>query len=147
MTDHPVDVIVYHNPECGTSRNTLAMIRNAGIEPHVIEYLQTPPSRAQLVSLIARAGISPRALLREKGTPYTELGLDNETLSDDQLIDAMMAHPILINRPLVVSPLGVKLCRPSEEVLDLLPAPQRGAFAKEDGEQVLDASGHRITKA
>ena len=141
------DIIIYHNPECGTSRNALAMIRNAGIEPHVIEYLKTPPSRALLESLIARAGIGPRALLREKGTPYTELGLGDATLSDDALIDAMMTHPILINRPLVVSPLGVKLCRPSEAVLDLLPQAQKGAFAKEDGEQVIDASGHRVPHA
>lgn len=138
------DIIIYHNPECGTSRNALAMIRNAGIEPHVVEYLKTPPSRALLESLIERAGISPRALLREKGTPYAELGLANPDLSDTQLVNAMMAHPILINRPLVVSPLGVKLCRPSEEVLDLIPAQQRGAFAKEDGEQVIDAAGKRI---
>ncbi|HJT40060.1 MAG TPA: arsenate reductase (glutaredoxin) [Sphingobium sp.] len=141
------DIIIYHNPECGTSRNALAMIRNAGIEPHVIEYLKTPPSRALLESLIARAGIGPRALLREKGTPYAELGLGDATLSDDALIDAMMTHPILINRPLVVSPLGVKLCRPSEAVLDLIPQAQRGAFAKEDGEQVIDASGHRVPHA
>ncbi|OJW72047.1 MAG: arsenate reductase (glutaredoxin) [Sphingomonadales bacterium 63-6] len=139
-----MDVVIYHNPECGTSRNTLAMIRNAGIEPHVVEYLKTPPSRAMLEGLIERAGITPRALLREKGTLYAELGLDNPGLSDAQLIDAMMAHPILMNRPLVVSPLGVKLCRPSEEVLDLLPA-QQGAFAKEDGEQVVDAAGNRIS--
>ncbi|HEY1125270.1 MAG TPA: arsenate reductase (glutaredoxin) [Sphingobium sp.] len=138
------DIIIYHNPECGTSRNALAMIRNAGIEPHVIEYLKTPPSRAMLESLIARAGMTPRALLREKGTPYAELGLDNPALSDEALIDAMMAHPILINRPLVVTPLGVKLCRPSEAVLDILPAPQQGAFAKEDGEQVVDAAGNRV---
>jgi len=138
------DIIIYHNPECGTSRNALAMIRNAGIEPHVVEYLKTPPSRAMLESLIARAGIAPRALLREKGTPYTELGLGDETLSDNALIDAMMAHPILINRPLVVSSLGVKLCRPSEAVLDLLPQAQKAAFAKEDGERVIDASGHRV---
>lgn len=138
------DVIIYHNPDCGTSRNTLAMIRNAGIEPHVIEYLMTPPSRALLVSLIARMGISPRTLLREKGTPYAELGLADRLLGDDQLIDAMMAHPILINRPIVVSPLGVKLCRPSEAVLDLLPAPQQGAFTKEDGEKVIDEAGNRI---
>ncbi len=138
------DIIIYHNPECGTSRNALAMIRNAGIEPHVVEYLKTPPSRAMLESLIARAGISPRSLLREKGTPYDELGLSDENLSDDALIDAMMAHPILINRPLVVSPLGVRLCRPSEEVLDLIPAAQRGAFAKEDGEQVVDEAGSRV---
>ncbi|MXO97867.1 arsenate reductase (glutaredoxin) [Altererythrobacter xixiisoli] len=139
-----MDIIIYHNPECGTSRNTLAMIRNAGIEPHVIEYLKTPPSRALLIELIDRAGIGPRALLREKGTPYAELGLGDTTLSDAALVDAMMAHPILINRPLVVSPLGVKLCRPSEDVLDLLPTGQLGAFAKEDGEQVVDASGQRI---
>jgi len=138
------DIVIYHNPECGTSRNALAIIRNAGIEPHVVEYLKTPPSRALLESLIERAGISPRGLLREKGTPFAELGLDNPALTDAQLIDAMMEHPILINRPLVVSPLGVKLCRPSEEVLDLIPAEQRGAFAKEDGEQVIDAAGNRV---
>ncbi|WP_194954623.1 MULTISPECIES: arsenate reductase (glutaredoxin) [Sphingopyxis] len=138
------DIIIYHNPECGTSRNTLAMIRNAGIEPHVVEYLKTPPSRALLEQLIARAGIAPRDLLREKGTPYADLGLGDPGLDDDALIDAMMAHPILINRPLVVSPLGVKLCRPSEAVLDLLPAAQRGAFAKEDGEQVVDDAGNRV---
>ena len=139
-----VDVVIYHNPACGTSRNTLAMIRNAGIEPHVVDYLKTPPNRSRLVSLIGRMGITPRALLREKGTPYAELGLGDPTLTDDALLDAMMAHPVLINRPLVVSPLGVKLCRPSEAVLDLLPAPQRGAFTKEDGEQVVDASGQRV---
>ena len=139
-----VDIVIYHNPECGTSRNTLAMIRNAGIEPHVVEYLKTPPSPALLVELIDRAGITPRDLLREKGTPYAELGLGDDALSDDTLVDAMMAHPVLINRPLVVSPLGVKLCRPSEAVLDLLPGPQQEAFAKEDGEQVVDASGQRI---
>ncbi len=138
------DIVIYHNPECGTSRNTLAMIRNAGIEPHVIEYLKTPPARALLVELIDRAGMTPRELLREKGTPYAELGLGDTSLSDDALVDAMMAHPILINRPLVVSPLGVKLCRPSEAVLDLLPTGQLGAFAKEDGEQVVDASGQRV---
>ena len=138
------DIVIYHNPDCGTSRNALAMIRNAGIEPHVVEYLKTPPSRALLESLIERAGITPRALLREKGTPFAELGLDNLALTDTQLMDAMMEHPILINRPLVVSPLGVKLCRPSEAVLDLIPAEQRGAFAKEDGEQIIDASGKRV---
>lgn len=138
------DIIIYHNPQCGTSRNALAMIRNAGIEPHVIEYLKTPPSRALLAQLIDRAGIRPRDLLREKGTPFAELGLGDESLGDDALLDAMMAHPILINRPLVVSPLGVKLCRPSEAVLDLLPTPQQGAFAKEDGEHVVDATGARI---
>lgn len=138
------DIVIYHNPECGTSRNALAMIRNAGIEPHVVEYLKTPPSRALLESLIKRAGMAPRALLREKGTPYAELGLGNPDLTDAQLIDAMLELPILINRPMVVSPLGVKLCRPSEEVLDLIPAQQRGAFAKEDGEQVVDAAGNRV---
>ncbi|NMN05158.1 MULTISPECIES: arsenate reductase (glutaredoxin) [unclassified Novosphingobium] len=142
--DTSVDIVIYHNPECGTSRNALAMIRNAGIEPHVIEYLKTPPSRALLTQLIVRAGISPRALLREKGTPYAELGLDDPALTDHALIDAMIAHPILINRPLVVSPLGVKLCRPSEAVLDLLPAEQQGAFAKEDGQAVVDAAGQRV---
>lgn len=139
-----IDIVIYHNPACGTSRNALAMIRNAGIEPHVVEYLQTPPARDLLVELINRAGMTPRALLREKGTPFAELGLDDPALPDDALIDAMMAHPILINRPLVVSPLGVKLCRPSEVVLDLLPSEQRGAFAKEDGEQVVDADGKRL---
>lgn len=138
------DIVIYHNPECGTSRNTLAMIRNAGIEPHVVEYLKTPPSRAMLVQLLDRAGLTPRELLREKGTPYVELGLADDTLDDETLIDAMMAHPVLINRPLVVSPAGVRLCRPSEVVLDLLPEPQRGAFAKEDGEQVVDAAGQRV---
>lgn len=140
----PCDIIIYHNPECGTSRNTLAMIRNAGIEPHVIEYLKTPPSRGLLEQLIARAGITPRDLLRKKGTPFADFGLGDLTLSNDHLIDAMMAHPILINRPLVVSPLGVKLCRPSETVLALLPTGQRGAFTKEDGEQVVDATGNRL---
>ena len=139
-----IDIIIYHNPECGTSRNALAMIRNAGIEPHVIEYLKTPPSRAMLEWLIGRMGSGPRPLLREKGTPYAELGLGDPSLSDAALIDAMMAHPILINRPIIVSPLGVKLCRPSEEVLDLLPQAQNGAFAKEDGERVVDAEGNRI---
>lgn len=138
-----MDVIIYHNPDCGTSRNTLAMIRNAGVEPHVIEYLKTPPSREMLTRLIARMGISVRELLREKGTPYAELGLGDPALSDAQLLDAMMAHPILINRPIVVSPKGVKLCRPSEDVLDLLP-PQRGAFVKEDGERVIDEHGRHV---
>jgi arsenate reductase (glutaredoxin) len=130
-----MDAIIYHNPACGTSRNTLAMIRNAGIEPHVIEYLKTPPSRALLQQLVTRMGFSVRELLREKGTPYAELGLGNAALTDEQLLDAMMAHPILINRPIVVTPNGVKLCRPSELVLDLLPA-QQGEFVKEDGERV-----------
>jgi arsenate reductase len=142
-----MDVIIYHNPDCGTSRNTLAMIRNAGIEPHVIEYLKTPPARALLVQIISRAGLTPRTLLREKGTPYAELGLGDPALLDDHLLDAMMAHPILINRPLVVTPLGVKLCRPSEAVLDLLPTPQRAAFSKDDGEAVFDAGGYRVARA
>lgn len=133
-----MDIIIYHNPGCGTSRNTLAMIRNAGIEPHVIEYVKTPPSREMLVQLIERAGITPRQLLREK-----ELGSD-ERIADEDIVDAMMERPILINRPLVISPLGVKLCRPSEEVLDLLPDTHRGPFAKEDGEQVIGESGERL---
>lgn len=129
-------ITIYHNPACGTSRNTLAMIRQSGEEPRVIEYLKTPPSRAELVDLIARMGITVRDLLRRKGTPYDELGLDDPSLSDDALIDSMMAHPILINRPIVVTPLGVKLCRPSEAVLDILPNPSIGDFTKEDGELV-----------
>lgn len=137
-------ITIYHNPACGTSRNVLAMIRNSGEEPRIIEYLKTPPSRVELVDLIARAGVSPREVLRRKGTPYDELGLDDPALSDDALIDAMMAHPILINRPLVVTPLGVRLCRPSEVVLDILPNPQQGAFTKEDGEIVVDAAGQRV---
>lgn len=141
-----MDVIIYHNSDCGTSRNTLAMIRNAGVEPHVIEYLKTPPSRLMLVQLIQRMGISMRDLLREKGTPYAELGLGDPNLAEDQLLDAMMAHPILINRPIVVSPKGVRLCRPSEDVLDLLP-PQRGAFVKEDGERVVGQHGRRVATA
>ena len=144
MHSAPSPITIFHNPACGTSRNTLALIRNAGIEPHVVEYLKTPPSRALLEQLVDRAGITPRNLLREKGTPYAELGLGDETLDDSALIDAMMKHPVLINRPLVVSPLGVKLCRPSEAVLDILPAGQLGAFAKEDGEQVIDAAGNRV---
>jgi len=141
------DVIIYHNPACGTSRNTLAMIRNAGIEPHVVEYLKTPPSRAMLERLIARMGIAPRDLLREKGTPYAELGLSDSTLTDESLIEAMLEHPILINRPIVVTERGVKLCRPSEGVLDILPASQAGEFVKEDGERVIDESGRRIATA
>ena len=133
------DIVIYHNPECGTSRNTLAMIRQSGIEPHVIEYLKSPPARALLTQLINRAGMTPRDLLREKGTPYADLGLDHLDLSDDQLLAAMEAHPILINRPLVISPLGVRLCRPSEAVLDILPSALAGDFTKEDGEVVIDA--------
>lgn len=139
-----MDITIYYNPGCGTSRNTLAMIRNAGIEPHIVEYLQHPPSRAVLQDLIARAGITVRETVRTKGALYTELGLDNPELSDDALLDAMLAHPVLINRPFVVTPLGVRLCRPSELVLDILP-PQQGPFAKEDGEVVIDASGRRVT--
>ncbi len=140
-----MSVIIYHNPNCGTSRNVLGLIRNSGEEPRVVEYLKTPPSREELVDLIHRMGIPVRELLRRKGTPYDELGLDDPALTDDQLVDAMMAHPVLINRPVVVTSLGVKLCRPSEVVLDILPNPQRGAFAKEDGELVVDASGKRVT--
>jgi arsenate reductase (glutaredoxin) len=132
-----MDVIIYHNPDCGTSRNTLTMIRNAGIEPHVVEYLKTPPSRALLKQLVARMGISVRDLLREKGTPFAKLGLGDPKLSDEQLLDAMMAHPILMQRPVVVTPNGVRLCRPSEAVMELLP-PQPGTFVKEDGERVVD---------
>ncbi|MQP65643.1 arsenate reductase (glutaredoxin) [Niveispirillum sp. SYP-B3756] len=138
------DITIYHNPACGTSRNTLAMIRNSGVEPVVIEYLKTPPTRAVLADLIARMGVPVRAVLREKGTPYAELGLDDPSLSDDALLDAMQAHPILINRPIVVTPLGVRLCRPSEQVLDILPAAQKAAFTKEDGEAVVDAAGNRL---
>ncbi|WP_404476889.1 arsenate reductase (glutaredoxin) [Novosphingobium sp. BL-52-GroH] len=141
------DIVIYHNPACGTSRNTLAMIRSTGIEPHVVEYLKTPPSRELLVRLIGRAGITPRELMRQKGTPYAELGLGDETLSCDVLLDAMMAHPILINRPLVVSPLGVKLCRPSEAVVDLLPSGLQADFVKEDGEIVEAAAPLRPTPA
>ena len=146
MADSSIAVTIYHNPACGTSRNVLGLIRNAGVQPKVVEYLKTPPDRATLESLLERMQMKPRALLREKGTPFAELGLGNETLSDAQLIDAMMAHPILINRPIVVTPWGVKLCRPSEVVLDILPLPQRGPFSKEDGEQLIDEQGARITK-
>jgi arsenate reductase len=140
-----MDVIIYHNGNCGTSRNTLALIRNAGIEPHVIEYLKTPPSRTMLKSLIARMGISTRALVREKGTPFHELGLADPTLGDDELLDAMLAHPILINRPVVVTPLGARLCRPSEVVLDVLPLGSHGGeFVKESGERVIDEHGRRV---
>ena len=141
-----MDVIIYHNPACGTSRNTLALIRNAGIEPHVIEYVKTPPARELLRQLIRRMGVPVRAVLREKGTPYAELGLDDAALTDDQLLDAMIAHPILINRPIVVTPMGVRLCRPSEAVIDLLP-PQQGVFVKEDGERVVDEHGRQVASA
>jgi arsenate reductase len=144
VADSHSAVTIYHNPACGTSRNVLGLIRNAGIEPQVIEYLKTPPDRATLESLLERMHLKPRALLREKGTPYAELGLGDESLSDAQLLDAMLAHPILMNRPIVVTPWGVKLCRPSEVVLDILPLPQRGAFTKEDGEPLIDDQGVRI---
>ena len=137
-------ITIYHNPQCGTSRNTLALIRNSGEEPEVIEYLQTPPSRETLVQLIADMGIPVRELIRQKGTPYVELKLDDPTLSDGQLLDAMLAHPILINRPIVVTPMGTRLCRPSEAVLDILPAPQLGVFTKEDGELVINEKGERV---
>ncbi len=139
-----MNVTIYHNPACGTSRNTLAMIRNAGIEPDIIEYVNTPPSRAELVKMIADAGLTVRQALREKDTPYAELGLGNPDLSDDQLLDAMLAQPILINRPFVITPLGTRLSRPSEVVLEILPETHKGAFTKEDGEKVLDAEGKRI---
>lgn len=139
-----MDVVIYHNPACGTSRNTLALIRHVGIEPHVIEYLKTPPSRAMIQSLVERMGAPLRSLLREKGTPFAELGLDEPGLTDDHLLDAIEAHPVLLNRPIVVSPLGVKLCRPSETVLDLLPTEGLKPFAKEDGEVVIDAEGRRV---
>jgi len=140
-----MDVTIYHNPACGTSRNTLALIRAAGIEPTVIEYLQNPPTRDLLAKMIADAGLSVREAIREKGTPYSELGLDNPDLTDDELLDTMIATPILINRPLVVTPLGTRLARPSEIVLDILPADAfSGPFTKEDGEQVLDNEGKRI---
>ena len=138
-----MDVVIYHNPACATSRNVLAMIRNAGIEPHVVEYLKTPPARELLRRLLARAGLTVREGLRKKGTPYIELGLDDDALTDDQLLDAVAAHPVLLERPLVVSPRGVRLCRPSERVLDLLP-PQQGEFVKEDGERVIDEHGRRV---
>ena len=140
------DITIYHNPACGTSRNVLALIRNTGDEPTVIEYLKTPPDRATLTQLIAAMGVPVREVLRQKGTPYDELGLGDPKWSDDQLVDFMLQHPILINRPIVVTPLGTRLCRPSEAVLDILPKPQQGAFAKEDGEAVIDAKGQRVAK-
>ncbi len=139
-------ITIYHNPKCGTSRNTLAMIRNSGVEPAVIEYLKTPPTREQLQALIAASGLSVREVMRSKEALCSELGLLDPTRSDDELIDAMLAHPILINRPLVVTPLGTRLCRPSELVLDILPQPQQGAFSKEDGEAVIDAQGQRVRR-
>lgn len=139
-----MEVTIYHNPNCGTSRNTLALIRNAGVEPRVVEYLKSPPSRDELKAMIAQAGLTVREALREKGTPYAELGLHDSGLTDDQLLDAMVAHPVLINRPFVVTPHGVRLCRPSEQVLDILPLPQQGPFAKEDGEVVIDNQGRKV---
>ncbi len=138
------DITIYHNPACGTSRNTLAMIRNSGAEPEIIEYLKTPPTKARLQELLAAMSLNARALLREKGTPYAALDLGNPKWTDDDLLDCMLAHPILINRPIVVTPLGVRLCRPSEQVLDILPQPQQGAFTKEDGEVVINAQGQRV---
>jgi len=139
-----MSIRIYHNPACGTSRNVLALIRNSGDEPEIIEYLQNPQDRSMLVSLIAKMGIPVRDLLRQKGTPYDELGLGDPKWTDDQLIDFMVQHPILINRPIVVTPLGIKLCRPSEAVLDILPNPQQGPIAKEDGTVLFDADGKRV---
>lgn len=141
-----MNITIYHNPDCGTSRNTLALIRNAGVEPEIIEYTNTPPTREVLQALIVKAGLTVREAIREKGTPYAELGLDNPALSDDALLDAMRAHPILINRPFVVTPEGVRLCRPSEMVLDILSLPQQGALMKEDGELVINEKGERVSK-
>ncbi|AGU49195.1 putative arsenate reductase ArsC [Variovorax paradoxus B4] len=147
QSTNPSSITIFHNPACGTSRNTLAMIRNSGEEPRVIEYLKTPPAKETLRELLAAMAMAPRALLRRKGTPYDELGLDDAKWSDDQLLDFMLAHPILINRPIVVTPIGTRLCRPSEEVLDILPLPQKGPFTKEDGEMVIDAEGRRVDRA
>jgi arsenate reductase (glutaredoxin) len=146
MPNSPQDVIIYHNPACETSRNTLAMIRNAGVEPHIIEYLKCPPTRLLLTQLLLRAGLSVRQILREKGTPFHDLGLGEKSLSDNALLDAIGEHPILMNRPIVVTPLGVLLCRPSETVLDLLPR-QRGQFIKDDGERVVDDHVRRVPTA
>lgn len=140
------DITIYHNPACGTSRNVLELIRNAGEDPTVIEYLKNPPDRATLEALIAAMGVPVRDVLRQKGTPYDELGLDDPKWTDAQLIEFMLQHPILINRPIVVTPLATRLCRPSEAVLEILPRPQQGAFAKEDGEAVVDAKGQRVVK-
>lgn len=142
-----MQITIYHNPSCGTSRNTLALIRNTGIEPTVIEYLSHPPSKETLASLVRSMGVPVRDILRKKGTPYEELGLDDPKWTDDELLDHMIAHPILINRPIVITPLGVRLCRPSELVLDILPLPQRGAFTKEDGEKVIDSEGKRVAQS
>ncbi len=139
------DITIYHNPGCGTSRNVLGLIRNSGVEPTIIEYLKTPPDRATLLALIAAVALPVRELMRRKGTPYEALGLDDPVWSDAQLVDQMLAHPILINRPIVVTPLGARLCRPSESVLEILPQPQRGASSKEDGQLLVDAQGHTVT--
>ena len=144
MSSANIPVTIYHNPACGTSRNTLALIRNAGLEPTIIEYIKTPPDRTTLAELLKRMDMSPRKLLREKGTPYAELGLQSEHWTDEQLIDQMLTRPILINRPIVIKPWGVKLCRPSEVVLDILPVPQKGPFVKEDGERALDERRQRV---
>ncbi len=138
------DITIYHNPKCGTSRNVLALIRNSGVEPTVVEYLKTPLDRPALRALLARLQVGVREVLRQKGTPYDELDLDNPAWTDEQLLDFVVQHPILLNRPIVVTPLGAKLCRPSEQVLDILPQPQQGAFSKEDGEAVVDAQGRRV---
>ena len=138
-------ITIYHNPQCGTSRNTLALIRNTGVEPTIIEYLTNPPGKRELASLVASMGVSVRDILRKKGTPYEELGLEDPKWTDDALLDHIMAHPILMNRPIVVTSLGVRLCRPSEVVLELLPLPQLGEFTKEDGEKVIDSEGKRVT--
>lgn len=146
MSNDPrtTDVIIYHNPACGTSRNTLALIRNAGVEPHVIEYLKTPPTSDLLLQLVERMGVLLRSILRQSGTPFAELGLGREAITDAEILSAIAEHPTLINRPIVVTPWGVKLCRPSEAVLDILPLPQKGPFVKEDGEAVIDANGQRL---
>lgn len=141
-----VPVTIYHNPACGTSRNTLALIRNAGVEPAIIEYLKTPPDRATLVDLLERMAMRPRQLLRDKGSLYSELGLAADRWTDEQLVEQMLAHPVLINRPVVVTPWGVRLCRPSEVVLDILPLPQKGPFSKEDGERIVDGHGQRVRR-
>ncbi|RJG00989.1 arsenate reductase (glutaredoxin) [Noviherbaspirillum sedimenti] len=142
-----MNITIYHNPACGTSRNTLALIRNAGVEPQVIEYIKNPPTRERLKEMIEKAGLTVRQAIREKGTPYAELGLDDPAITDDQLLDAMVAHPLLINRPFVVTPEGVRLCRPSEVVLDILSLPQKGPFVKEDGEMVINEKGERVSKS
>ena len=144
MVQEVIAVTIYHNPACGTSRNTLALIRNAGVEPAVIEYLKAPPDRATLVDLLRRMGLRPRELLRQKGTPYAELGLAAEHWTDEELVDQMLTHPVLINRPIVVTPWGVRLCRPSEVVLEILKLPPKGPFTKEDGEKVTDERGQRL---